>query len=54
MVILLGRTVKVITVAAEERVPQLPEVPTIDEVIVQIVADGSRGIVTKAGVRKNC
>jgi tripartite-type tricarboxylate transporter receptor subunit TctC len=42
---------KVIAVAAEERVPQLPEVPTIDEEIgVQIVADSSRGIVTKAGV----
>lgn len=42
---------KVIAVAAEERVTQLPDVPTInEEVNVKIVADSSRGIVTKAGV----
>lgn len=42
---------KVIAVAAEERVPQLPDVPTIyEEIGVKVVADSSRGIVTKAGV----
>lgn len=42
---------KVIAVAAEERVSQLPDVPTIyEEIGVKVVADSSRGIVTKAGV----
>ena len=42
---------KVIAVAAEERVAQLPDVPTIfEEIGVKVVADSSRGIVTKAGV----
>lgn len=42
---------KVIAVASEERVSQLPDVPTIEEEIgVKVVADSSRGIVTKAGV----
>lgn len=42
---------KVIAVASEERVSQLQDVPTISEAVgVKIVADSSRGIVTKAGV----
>ncbi len=42
---------KVIAVASKERVAQLPDVPTVyEEVGVEIVADSSRGIVTKAGV----
>ena len=48
---LKGGQLKVIVIAAEERVPQLPEVPTVSEEIgIQIVADSSRGIVTRAGV----
>lgn len=48
---LKGGQLKVIAVASEERVPQLPEVPTIyEEISVMVVADSSRGIVTKAGV----
>lgn len=45
---------KVLAVAAEKRVPQLPNVPTVKEEIgISIVADSSRGIITKAGVPEN-
>ncbi|GLI51669.1 MULTISPECIES: tripartite tricarboxylate transporter substrate binding protein [Tepidanaerobacter] len=43
--------IKVVAAAAPERVKQLPEVPTIlEETGVSIIADSSRGIITKAGV----
>lgn len=42
---------KVIAVAAEQRVPSLPDVPTINEEVgVKIVVDSSRGIATSANV----
>lgn len=41
---------KVLTISAEERSSQLPDVPTIEEEIgVKIVVDSSRGVLTKAG-----
>jgi tripartite-type tricarboxylate transporter receptor subunit TctC len=43
--------VKILAVAAPNRVKQIPDVPTIKEAIgVDIVCDASRGIVTTAGV----
>lgn len=43
--------IKVVAVAAEKRVKQFPDIPTIqEETGVSIIADSSRGIVTKAGV----
>lgn len=45
---------KVLAVAAEKRVSQLPDVPTVKEEIgISMIADSSRGIITKAGVPEN-
>lgn len=51
---LKSKQLKVLAVASEKRVPQLPDVATVKEEIgISIVADSSRGIITKAGVPEN-